>query len=120
MPASSSRSRTKTILASLSGIASMARFRPERPGPICIHCSSTVPAPSGRRLNRQVVDGWPGSPTAHAKRRGSSHSMTVLTVSQLPRLALALRPVKRWPTAGPVTASSQATSCSSALSPGIR
>ena len=61
-----------------------------------------------------------GSPTAHAKQRGSSHSTTVLTVSQLPRAALALRPVNRQPTAGPVTPSSQATSCSSPLSPGIR
>ena len=33
MPVSCSRSRTKTIFASLSGIASMATFSPERAGP---------------------------------------------------------------------------------------
>ena len=79
-----------------------------------------MPVPSGRRVNRQVADGWPGSPTAHAKQRGSSHSTTVLTVSHCPMDRLALRPVNRQPTAGPVTPSSQATSRSSALSPGIR
>ena len=107
-------------MASLSGIASMARLRPERAGPIRAHCSSTVPAPSGHRVNRQVAIGWPGSPTAQANRRGSSHSITVLTVSHAPRYSLALRPANRQPRAGPVTPSSQATSCSSPLSPGIR
>ena len=71
-------------------------------------------------MNRQVADGWPGSPTAHAKQRGSSHSITVLTVSHVPLYSLALRPTNRQPRAGPVTPSSQVTSCSSPLSPGIR
>ena len=71
-------------------------------------------------MNRQVAIGWPGSPTAHANRRGSSHSITVLTVSHVPRYWLALRPENRWPGAGPVAPSSQDTSCSSVLSPGIR
>ena len=71
-------------------------------------------------MNRQVADGWPGSPTAQAKRRGGSHSMTVLTVSHSPMAGWALRPVNRWPTAGPATPSSQATSRSSELSSGIR
>ena len=57
MPVSCSRSRTKTILASLSGIASMAMFRPERAGPIWYHCSSRVPSLSGFTVNRQVADG---------------------------------------------------------------
>ena len=120
MPVSCSRSRTKTIFCSLSGIASMAMFRPERAGPIWYHCSSRVPSPSGATVNRQVADGWPGSPTAQAKRCGGSHSVTVLTVSHSPMAACALRPVNRWPTAGPATPSSQATSCSSALSSGIK
>ncbi len=119
-PDSNSRSRTKTIFCSFSGIASMARFRPERAGPICAHCSSTVPVPSGRRVNRQVDQGWPGSPTAHANRGGLSHSMIVLTVSQLPRAGWRCGRRKRWPTAGPLTPSSHSTSCSSVLSPAIR
>ena len=84
MAVSHSRSRTKTIFCSLSGIASMAMLRPERPGPIRAHCSSSVPAPSGRRVNRQVAIGWPGSPTVQVKRRGGSHSVIVLTVSHCP------------------------------------
>ena len=126
MLASCSRSRTKTILASLSGMASMAMFRPERAGPIWYHCSSSVPFPSGLRVNRQVAAGWPGSPTAQAKRCGGSHSVTVLTVSHSPMAGWALRPVNRRPTAGRVASglsgapSSQATSCSSGLSSAIR
>jgi hypothetical protein len=123
MPVSCSRSRTKTILASLSGIASMAMFRPDRAGPIWYHCSSRVPSPSGVTVNRQVADGWPGSPTAQAKRCGGSHSVTVLTVSHSPMAGWALRPVNRRPAAGPVpsgSSSSQATAISSELSSGIR
>src|SRR6201989_1450376 len=119
MPVSCSRIRTKTILASLSGIASMAIFRPERAGPIWYYCSSRVPSPSGFRVKRQVADGQAGSPTTQAKRCGGSHSVTVLTVSHSPMAGWALRPVNRWPTAGPVTPSSQVTSCSSELSSAI-
>src|SRR6266568_1472827 len=119
MAVSHSRSRTKTILASFSGMASMAMLRPERPGPIRAHCSSSVPAPAGRRVNRQVAIGWPGSPTVQVKRRGGSHSVIVLIVSHVPRYSLALRPVNRRPGAGPVTPSSQATCCSSELSSAI-
>ena len=120
MLASCSRSRTKTIFCSLSGIASMAMFRPERAGPIWYHCSSSVPFPSGFRVNRQVADGRSGSPTAQAKRCGGSHSVTVLTVSHSPMAGWALRPVNRCPAAGPVASSSQATSWSSGLSSAIR
>jgi hypothetical protein len=98
----------------------MAMLRPERAGPIWYHCSSSVPVPSGFRVNRQVADGWPGSPTTQAKRCGSSHSVTVLTVSHSPMAGWALRPVKRCPTAGPVAPSSHSTACSSELSCGIR
>ena len=126
MPVSCSRSRTTTIFCSLSGIASMAMFRPERAGPIWYHCSSRVPSPSGATVNRQVADGWPGSPTAQAKRCGGSHSVTVLTVSHSPMAGWVLRPVNRRPAAGPVpsgasgSSSSQATAISSELSSGIR
>jgi len=43
MLVSNSRSRTNTIFCSLSGICSIAIDNPERPGPTCTHCLSSVP-----------------------------------------------------------------------------
>jgi hypothetical protein len=72
MLVSNSRSRTNTIFCSLSGICSIAIDNPERPGPICTHCLSSVPPWCGSRLNRQIAAGNDGSPTAHANTRGGS------------------------------------------------
>ena len=85
MPVSRSRSRTKTIFCSLSGIASMAMFSPERAGPIWYHCSSSVPVPSGRRVNRQVADRVTGVRPRPTRSSAAGRTRpTVLTVSHSP------------------------------------
>lgn len=56
IPVSNSRSRTNTIFCSFSGMASIARLSPEGAGPSWALCSTTVPPPSGRSVNRQTAE----------------------------------------------------------------
>lgn len=85
MPRSNSRYLTSTIYCSFSGMASIAKESPERPGPIRLPCDGSVgrswaraEPPEGTRLVR--IPDRPGGDT-----RPGSHATTVEVVSHSPK-----------------------------------
>ena len=108
-----SASRLETILASLSGIATIAGVSPDGPGPIRPHCRTRTPSLVGSTSNAHVALVPSGPTTLYTQRRWSSTSTTSHTVDHSPNASCLLRPWKRAPTSTAVAPSSQSTPCSS-------
>ena len=106
MLALNSARRRATMRSSLSGMASMAAFRPDGAGPIRARWRRRLPPWSGSSSKDQLAEGWSGSPTAHENTRPGSQAVTVHVVSHSPIAWCRLRPAKRAPCEGPVEPSS--------------
>src|ERR1700757_4179947 len=111
--------RTNTIFCSFSGMRSIANDSPERAGPICIHCDSSVPPSLGSSRKRQTAVGFAGSSTAQATARSGSHSTTCDVVDHSPNASCLLCPTNLAPTAGSVAPSSHSIDRSSLLMVGM-
>jgi hypothetical protein len=81
------------ILASLSGIASIAIVVPDGPGPSATEKRTVVASPVGVRSQRHLAPGLSRSTTLHANTRSTSKSVMKFSVDHSPTASCLLCPV---------------------------